>query len=908
MISSDLKAADLNPRASLPFSWNSDGDSGIATGGPNGATAFQAHLKSAQSAHSSETGSSPVADAPQKAEMAGSADPSSRVSFQNPSSDPQVRPSIKPIRKASLSVRAMVDAKSRFIGPSTASISTPSVSSSVPSPQAGPSSWGEPFGPAERSESELRRPPALTSGASPRNDVLQGLPERPLMDSRRLPDAEVVILRDKRGDSQDVPSSKKLSGDVFSAPSDAGLTYASSRVTQRPNPASSSASNFEIQRDFASGREDASGRGELPAAVSINSGGGQSTSTPQRIAAIGARVGAVQIPANRSLRVAGTAETVQSLPTSRSATASQPSMGSDPIASGVREAARRAVAQSQILGASPVAVASVRPANNNDAFRSLILDPGVETLPSLTTDLAPPFGDRLSDSTSSPNPGSPSAASRSPFLPVASTPSPTPEANSGEPSASSQRETAASRVSDPTGVQRSLATTTPTPSILPVESGSQNGAFIQREGRSVNPSSQLIENASANNPSETVQNEVSNPTGAQRNLATTAPTPSITQAKSGSQNGEVIQREARSVNPSSQLIENPSANNPSETVQNEVPNLTGVQRNLATTAPTPSITQAESRSQNGEVIQREARSANPTPGLSENPSTVEATDSSAASQSSLAESQSPPQPSAPSLRPANRSPHARDIDPVASTVSARTSAEADKSSPAPLILENGTEDRMRLDSLGRDAGSGSSSNPGPEHSQTPGTPVTGLYPGVSQASSFQEPLADGASNSPKTADAGSSASLLHESHKSGAVRLVHLDSPGAGGLELRIQELGDKLIIRTQDLLGSMDGQSTQWKELQQRLETSGIVLMPIEASLGATAAPIEVRSSSEELRHTVCYDGSMVSTGRDSSDPRSSSGRARSSGEPSHLADPELPDETTESAEVPPASRQWWA
>jgi hypothetical protein len=475
-------------------------------------------------------------------------------------------------------------------------------------------------------------------------------------------------------------------------------------------------------------------------------------------------------------------------------------------------------------------------------------------------------------------------------------------------SANNPSETVQNEVPNLTGAQRNLATTAPTPSITQAESGSQNGVFIQREARSVNPSSQLIENASANNPSETVQNEVSNPTGAQRNLATTAPTPSITQAKSGSQNGAFIQREARSVNPSSQLIENAPANNPWETVQNEVPNLTGVQRNLATTTPTPSILPVESGSQNGEVIQREARSANPTPGLIENPSTVEATDSSAASQSSLAESQSPPQPSAPSLRPANRSPHARDIDPVASTVSARTSAEADKSSPAPLILENGTEDRMRLDSLGRDAGSGSSSNPGPEHSQTPGTPVTGLYPGVSQAPSFQEPLADGASNSPKTADAGSSASLLHESHKSGAVRLVHLDSPGAGGLELRIQELGDKLIIRTQDLLGSMDGQSTQWKELQQRLETSGIVLMPIEASLGATAAPIEVRSSSEELRHTVCYDGSMGSTGRDSSDPRSSSGRARSSGEPSHLADPELPDETTESAEVPPASRQWWA
>lgn len=118
--------------------------------------------------------------------------------------------------------------------------------------------------------------------------------------------------------------------------------------------------------------------------------------------------------------------------------------------------------------------------------------------------------------------------------------------------------------------------------------------------------------------------------------------------------------------------------------------------------------------------------------------------------------------------------------------------------------------------------------------------------------------------------------------------------------------MGEKLIIRTQDLVGSIDGQSTQWKELQQRLETSGIVLLPVEAALAATAAPIESRS--DDLRHTVCYDGTMVSTGRDSSDPRSSSGRARSSGEPSHLASPELPDETTESAEVTPASRQWWA
>ena len=808
MISSNLKAPELSPRASLPFSWNSDGDSGIATGGPTGATAFQAHLKSAQSAQSLETCSSPVADAPQKAETAESADPSSRVSLPIPSSHLPARPSIKPIRKASLNLRAMVDAKVRFIGPSTASISTPSGTSSVPSAQAGPSPWGEPFGQAERLESDSRRPPSLNSGFSPRNDVLQGMPERPLMDSRRLPEAEAVILRNRSGDPQDVPSSKQLSGDVFSAPSDAGLTYASRRVTQRPNLASSSESNFEIQRDFASGREDASGRGELPAAVSTNSGGGESTSTPRTIAAIGARVGAVQNLVNGSLRAAGTAETVQSLPTSRSATASQPSMGNDPIASEVREAARRAVAESQILGTSQVAVASVRPANNNDAFRSLILDPGIETLPSLTTDLAPPFGERLSDKALRPNSGTPSASSLSPFLPSPSTPSRISESNGAEPSANTPLETVQNEVPNPTRVQRNLATTTSTPSIISIESGSQNGAFIQREARSVNPSSELIDKAPANTPSETVQNEVPNPTRVQRNLATT----------------------------------------------------------------------------------------------------IEAVGLNAAIQSNLAESPSQPKPAVSPLRPANRSPHARGTETDASTVSARTSLEADTGLPTLLNSDNGTNDSMQSDTLARDTGSDSSSPSDQGHSQAAATPFTAPFPGVSQAPSLHAHSESGASNSPKTAETATTASLLHESHKPSAVRLVHLDSPGAGGLELRIQEVGEKLIIRTQDLVGSIDGQSAQWKELQQRLETSGIVLMPIEASLGATAAPIESRSSSEESRHTICYDSPMGSTGRDSSDPRSSSGRARSFGEPSHLASPEPPDETTESAEVTPASRQWWA
>ena len=870
MISSDLKALELSPRASLPFSWNSDGDSGVATGGQNGVTEFQQHLKSAQSAQSSETSSSSVAVDPTRAETAPSPDLSSRVSPQIPSTHPPARPSSKPVRKASFNLRAMVDSKVRFIGPSTAPISTAFGTSLLPSAQSGMSSLAEPLGHAEGFESELRRPPALNSGSSPRNEGFQGLPERPLMDSRRLPDAEVVLVRNGRADPQAVPSSKQISADVFSTPSDAGQTYASRMVLKRPNYASSPESNFEMQTDFASGLE------ELPASVSTNPGGGESTSPPQTIAAIGARVGAVQIPANGPLRVVGKTETFQSFPTSQSATVSDPSMGSDSIASGIRETARRAVAQSQILGTPPASVTSVRPANNNHAFRSLILEPGTGTLPSFATDLAPLSGELSSDNALRSDSVTPPAFSQASFPP-----SWTSEPNGAELSVSNS------------GGKSGLLTATGSnlQPIIPVESGSQNGGGIQREARSLNPSSEFIKNAPANPPQETVPNGVPNLIRVQRNIAAVTPTPPISKEVSGTAQG-LSELETG-------LSENQGLAN---TIGGKSGLLTATGSNLQPIIP------VESGSQNGGGIQREARSSNPSLELIKNDSPVEAVGLTASSESSVAESQVSPKPSVQPLRPANRSPRAKGADTVASNASSRTSLEADNRFPTPLALDNGAEDRMRFDTLGRDAGSGSSSDPGHGHSQATGTPATGLFPGVPQGSSVQDPLVDGSSNSPKTSDAGTSASLLHESHKSSAVRLVHLDSPGSGGLELRIQELGDKLIVRTQDLVGSLDGQSTQWKELQQRLETSGIVLMPVDASLGATAAPIEPRNSSEELRHTICYDGNMGSTGRDSSDPRSSSGRARSLGEPSHSASPELPDESIDSAEAPPASRQWWA
>ena len=159
----------------------------------------------------------------------------------------------------------------------------------------------------------------------------------------------------------------------------------------------------------------------------------------------------------------------------------------------------------------------------------------------------------------------------------------------------------------------------------------------------------------------------------------------------------------------------------------------------------------------------------------------------------------------------------------------------------------------------------------------------------------------------KPEESNPSASVLHETLKPSAVRLVQLDSPGSGSLELRIQEVDEKLIIRTQDLAGSFEGQSSQWKELQQRLEASGIVLMPIEAPFRGAAAPVESQIVSADSRHTVCYETGMGSSGRDRSGPRSSSGRARAFGESAHRDSSESPDESMKTAEALPVSRQWY-
>jgi len=351
----------------------------------------------------------------------------------------------------------------------------------------------------------------------------------------------------------------------------------------------------------------------------------------------------------------------------------------------------------------------------------------------------------------------------------------------------------------------------------------------------------------------------------------------------------------------------------SESEFSEFPENSGNSRNswvpvTATESSFQSMQRTESGWQDGGLIPREKNSRPPSSESLANTSTTGDFELSSFTDSSPTVSQSQPQPSEPSFRSAMRSALARTPNAAVSRDTDQMSLESEKGLPTLLEPKQGTEVSMTSDNLAQGGGSDSPSSPGPSSSSGAVDSTVAPFPGAPQGGAIQEG-SDGRIATPsKPEESNPSASVLHETLKPSAVRLVQLDSPGSGSLELRIQEVGEKLIIRTQDLAGSLEGQSSQWKELQQRLEASGIVLMPIEAPFSGAAAPVESQSVSADSRHTVCYDSGMGSSGRDRSDPRSSSGRARAFGESAHRDSSESPDESMKAAEALPVSRQWWA
>lgn len=147
-----------------------------------------------------------------------------------------------------------------------------------------------------------------------------------------------------------------------------------------------------------------------------------------------------------------------------------------------------------------------------------------------------------------------------------------------------------------------------------------------------------------------------------------------------------------------------------------------------------------------------------------------------------------------------------------------------------------------------------------------------------------------------------------EAPKSGTIRHIHLDTAEAQGVELQLQTVGDQLVIRTQDLLGSLEGESARWKDLQQRLEANGIVLLPIESRIPTNDLSSNTQTPSNPERHTGCYDGAMDTSGRDHSGSRSTSTPPPSRGPEAALSEADVPTGESVGADRASDSRGWWA
>ena len=825
MISGNLKAQDSIPRASLPFSWNADGDSGSQSAGPTGGAAFLQHLDTAQSVHSQATGGAPKSKDPTSHDRELPSDaPSNEISLP-PSVQQSARPLVKPSRKVAAPPRAMIHAKARFVGPSAGSAPASHGLGVTPSAIAARLSCDNPPAHSPRLNAELPNRPLSTSAVDTRTEWPHGFPQRPLMDSLRSTESKIVWSHEQSSEHHPSSGSLRPANDTLNRPSPGVASPVLKESGSRPAWASPS-------NPLSGGHPPvASVLDEVAPKLSMEAHRGASASETLANPSIdGTTIVAALNPANRASRVAGAIESLQSNTSSRSSISLVPSDLKQPISSEVRDAARRAVAQSQILEFPSISEPPVRH-TNNDALRSLVLDLSTSAGSNSISEFGPALAERLGKT-------------------------------DGRPS--SEPQVALGQVSvSPRPVTASLTSETV------VQAASEFSRRAHVPGGNPDPGLDPFRGK----------------------ISTTHPTPLHA-----------------SESPATWVSDLPS-----ELVPSDVPEDFADSGKSSVSVATPesgfqSVKHIESRLQDGEFIPREKNSIPPGSESLASTSTTDDIELSSTIDSSLTVAQSQPLPSGPSSRSAMRSPLARNPNAGEFNDTAEVSLDSEKSFPTLLDLKQGTEASKTSESLARDGGSDSPSPRDPDSSPGVVVPTAVPFPGGPQSGPIQERLDGRIANQSKPEESNLSPSVLQETQKPGAVRLVQLDSPGSGSLELRIQEVGEKLIIRTQDLVGSLEGQSAQWKELQQRLESNGIVLMPIEHSISGIATPIESQNVSTDSRHTVCYDGGMGSSGRDGSDPRSSSGRARALHQSAHPDSSESSDESIKSGEALPASRQWWA
>ena len=925
MIPGDLKAQDSIPRASLTFSWNADGDSGLPPTGPSGGAAFLQHLDTAQSVHSQATGSAPKLKGSASHERGLPSDAPSSPESVPPSVQQPDRPLVKPSRKVATPHRAIIHAKARFVGSSAGSVPTSYGVGATPSEIPGLHSCENTQAQSPRLDSELPHRHFPTKAVHLRTEWELGLPQRPIMDTPRS--TESRITRSQEGSSEHHPSSDSLrpANHTFIRPSLAVLPTTSKASVSKPASASPSNPHSKGQAPFALVLD------ELPPKVSMEAHGGTSTSETWANPATGSSI--VVATLNRANRIPQVASAMEALPPNTSyssSTALDPWDLKHPISSEVRDAAHRAVALSQTLDAPSISEPTVRQSNNTGALRSLVLDPCTNTPANTKSELVPASAEYLEKTDGRLDSESPLALEQvserqAPFALVLEElpPKVSMEAHGGTSTSETWANPAtgsstvvsalnrANRIPQVTSSMEALPPNTSYSSSTALDPTDLKHPISSEVRDAAHRAAALSQALDAPSISEPTVRHAKNAV-----LSSLVVDPSVSPLDdSNSELVPALAERLRKTNgrPDSESPSTLLGPSQSESEFSEFPENSGNSRNswvpvTATESSFQSMQRTESGWQDGGLIPREKNSRPPSSESLANTSTTGDFELSSFTDSSPTVSQSQPQPSEPSFRSAMRSALARNPNAAVSRDTDQMSLESEKGLPTLLEPKQGTEVSMTSDNLAQGGGSDSPSSPGPSSSSGAVDSTVAPFPGAPQGGAIQEG-SDGRIATPsKPEESNPSASVLHETLKPSAVRLVQLDSPGSGSLELRIQEVGEKLIIRTQDLAGSLEGQSSQWKELQQRLEASGIVLMPIEAPFSGAAAPVESQSVSADSRHTVCYDAGMGSSGRDRSDPRSSSGRARAFGESAHRDSSESPDESMKTAEALPVSRQWWA
>jgi len=139
---------------------------------------------------------------------------------------------------------------------------------------------------------------------------------------------------------------------------------------------------------------------------------------------------------------------------------------------------------------------------------------------------------------------------------------------------------------------------------------------------------------------------------------------------------------------------------------------------------------------------------------------------------------------------------------------------------------------------------------------------------------------------------------------------MEFETLGQGRLQLTIAQMGDTMRIDAVEVGSALSGTDAAWQDLQRRLESSGIVLGPLNSESPSPGS--QERNPADAQRHASCY-GADVNSSRDPGDSGASSKRSYPSarGEVAEALEIQATREEIPAGRSGPRGgegREWWA